>query len=137
VQLVDRSKACARLSVLSNQATADLEASLVKWFAKHFVKGINVPLLKRMNGSEAYTAFKACLGASGEADLIAIVRKLDPHRAGLLTRSGTELVAHLDRLAAGDLEPAPKPQKPKPTRKRSSQAAPKSGGVLARSRQSD
>jgi len=134
VRLLDRAQACVRLSALSDKSAVELQTLLEKWFAKHFVKGINLPMLKQMHGSEAYAAFEACLGASSEADLIAIIRKVDPHCVGILSGTRSELAIHIQRLAAGHA-PTPRTKRPRTAKKQTATGAPKSGGVLARSRQ--
>jgi len=134
MRLTDKAQICARLGVLSEKAEADLDALLSKWFVKHYVKGMKLPLLKSMNGTEALKAFEEGLATCSEANVIAAVRKLDPHRTEILSRSRSELVAHLHALAKGTVEPTPKPRPARRPRASNSARTRRGGGVLSQSR---
>lgn len=141
MRLQDRAQVCGRLGVTSDKAATELNDLLAKWFNKHFVKGLTLPLLKGMRGTEALTAFELGLGDGSEADVIAIVRKLDPHRTELLTHSRAALMAHVRALAEQQITPALDPKKvkvPKPTplsKQKAAKKQEKKGGVLERARQ--
>ena len=134
MRLQDRAQLCARLGVLTNKAGVDLDSLLSKWFNKHFVKGLKLPVLKSMKGTEALSAFEAGLSECSDAEVIGAMRKLDPHRDELLRRPRSELIAHLRALAEGRAEPAPKPKAPKPAKKTNPKKTGK-GGILSQSRQ--
>lgn len=135
MRLQDRAQLCARLGVLTNKAGADLDSLLSKWFSKHFVKGLKLPLLKSMKGTEALASFEAGLSGCSEDEVIGVVRKLDPHRPEVLRRPRPELIAHLRALAEGRAEPAPKPKAPRPAAKKAIPKKTAKGGILSQSRQ--
>jgi hypothetical protein len=68
--------------------------------------------------------------------VIAVLRKIDPHRADILTRPRPEMEAHIRELAAGRIEPTPKPKPPGKTKtqKGPSEKPVRSGGIYKRSR---
>ena len=134
MRLQDRAQLCAQLGVLTNKAGSDLDSLLSKWFSKHFVKGLKLPLLKSVKGTEALASFEAGLSGCSEHEVIGVVRKLDPHRPEVLRRPRPELIAHLRALAEGRVEPAPKPKAPRPVKKPVSKKSAK-GGILSQSRQ--
>ena len=84
MRLQELAQASGRLAIANDKAAEELTALLQKWFAKHFLKGIKLPLLKTMYGTEAFNAFTACLTEHGEAAVITVLRKLDPHRDDIL-----------------------------------------------------
>jgi len=136
MRLQDLAQTSARLAIANDKSSEELRTLLEKWFTKHFVKGIKLPLLKSMHATGAFQAFFGCLTERDEADVIAVLRKLDPHRAELLTRTRAEIEAHIRELAAGRLQPAPKPGSPKKTKtdKGPSGKSARTGGVYERSR---
>jgi hypothetical protein len=129
-QLADTS---GRLAISNDEAAGDLSILLEKWFAKHFLKGIKLPALKAMHGTDAFDAFSACLAEHGEEAVIAILRKLDPHRHELFARTRMEMEAHIRDLAAGRVQPAPKPKRAKTDKGPSGKPA-RVGGLYERSR---
>ena len=133
MRLQELAQASGRLAIANDKAAEELTALLEKWFAKHFLKGIKLPLLKTMYGTEAFNAFTACLTEHGEAAVITVLRKLDPHRDDILTRTRTEMEAHIRELAAGRIQPTPKPKKGK-TDKGPSGRSTRVGGIYERSR---
>jgi hypothetical protein len=135
MKLRNKAEYCGRLSVTVEKASSELDTLLDKWFSKHFISGLKLPLLKSMSGTDGFIAFEAMVFEVEEAKLIAAVRKLDPHNVELLHRGRPELIAHLRDLAAGRVQPA---AKPRTTKAKSSTAAKKTSskeGVLSRSRQ--
>lgn len=139
MRLQDLALASARVAIADEKASEDLSALLEKWFVKHLVKGIKLSMLKAVHHAGAFTAFADCLAAHGEADVIAVLRKVDPHRADILTRSRHEMEAHIRELAAGRIAPAEKPKPPKPPKKpkapkAASGKSARNGGVYERSR---
>jgi hypothetical protein len=136
MRLQDLALASARVAIASEKASEDLSALLDKWFAKHLVKGIKLPMLRAMHDAGALPAFADCLAAHNEADVIAILRRVDPHRAEILARTRSEMEAHIRELASGRLEPAEKPKPPKKAKapKAASGKSARNGGVYERSR---
>ncbi len=133
MRLNELAQASARLAIANEKASEELAAALEKWFAKHFVKGIKLPLLKSLYGTEAFNAYSACLADQSEATVIAVLRKLDPFREEFLTRSRGEMELHIRELASGRIQPAPRPKKKKSDRGPSGKST-RTGGVYERSR---
>jgi hypothetical protein len=106
MRLQDLALASARVSVASEKAADELSAALKKWFAKHLVTGISLSALRALHGAGALGSFLECLPTRSDADVIAILRKVDPHRSAILKRPRTEMEAHIRNLATGHLEPA-------------------------------
>ena len=136
MRLQDLALASARVAVANEKAAEDLGALLEKWFAKHLVKGIKLPVLRAMHDVGAFNSFSECLAAYDEVDVIAILRKVDPHRADILTRPRPEMEAHIRELAAGRVEPTPKPKPPGKSKspKGPSGKSARTGGIYERSR---
>ncbi len=136
MRLQDLALASARMAIANEKASEELSALLEKWFAKHLVKGVKLSMLKALHETGAFNAFSECLAEHDEVDLIAVLRKVDPHRADILTRPRSEMEAHIRELASGRVDPAQKPKPPsKPkTPKRSSAKSARTGGVYERSR---
>lgn len=136
MRLQDLALASARVAIANEKASEDLTAVLEKWFAKHLVKGIKLPMLRAMHDTGAFNAFSECLTQHGEADVIAVLRKVDPHRADILSSSRPQMEAHIRELAAGRVVPAPKPKPPakSKTPKVSSGKSARTGGIYERSR---
>jgi hypothetical protein len=136
MRLQDLASASARVAVANEKAAEDLSALLEKWFAKHLVKGIKLPLLSAMHDTGTINAFFQCLAEHGEADVIAVLRKVDPNRAEILSSSRSEMEAHIRELAAGRIQPAAKPKAPPKgrTQKGSSKKVARNGGIYERSR---
>jgi hypothetical protein len=136
MRLQDLALASARVAMANEKASEDLSALLGKWFAKHLVEGIKLPMLRAMHDAGAFPAFAHCLAAHDEADVIAVLRRVDPHRADMLARSRPEMEVHIRELAAGRLNPAEKPKpvkKPKAPKAASGKPI-RNGGVYERSR---
>jgi hypothetical protein len=135
MRLQDLALATARLAIANEKASEELSALLEKWFAKHLVKGIRLPMLRAMHDTGAFAAYFDCLATRDEADVIAVLRKVDPHRTDMLSRTRREIEAHIGELAAGRIDPA---KKPKPANKpKAPKGAPgkrRNGGVYERSR---
>ena len=136
MRLQDLALASARVAIANEKASEDLSALLEKWFAKHLVKGIKLPMLRAMHDTGAINAFSECLAERDEADVIAVLRKVDPHRADILSSSRREMEAHIRELAAGRIDPAPKPKPPakSKTPKGASGKSARTGGIYERSR---
>jgi hypothetical protein len=136
MRLQDLALASARVAIADEKASEDLSALLDKWFAKHLVKGIKLPALRAMHDAGAFAAFADCLANHDEADVIAVLRKVDPHRADILARPRPEMEAHIRDLAAGRLGPAEKPKAPKRPKapKAATGKSVRNGGVYERSR---
>lgn len=134
MKLHDKAAQCARLGAVSGKAAADLDEMLQKWFVKHFVKGLTLPVLKSLNGTEGLTAFENILSAVPDHELLAVVRKLDAHRPELLALTRNEILVHIRAMAQGQISPAEKPKKQTKKKATSSKNATK-GGILAQSRQ--
>jgi hypothetical protein len=106
MRLHDLALASARVAITSEKASDELSALLEKWFAKHLVKGITLPGLRAMHNAGALKSFLECLPTRSEADVIAILRKVDPHGVAILTRPRAEMEAHVRDLATGRIGPA-------------------------------
>jgi hypothetical protein len=106
MRLQDLALASARTAVASQKAADELSATLEKWFAKHFVTGISLLSLRAVHDAGVLGALLECLRTRGEADVIAILRKVDPHSGAVLRRPRAEMEAHIADLATGRLEPA-------------------------------
>ena len=135
MRIHDKVEASALLSVQEAKAGRDLELLLDKWFAKHFVKGVKLPLLRSLHSTGSVSKFMQLLALRPLSDIIAVARKLDPHMVGLLAKPADEIISHLGLLASGKATPA---GKPKPARKAKIQKVEveiRPGGVLANSRQ--
>jgi hypothetical protein len=91
------------------------ESDLEPWFerglglTKHFVKGINPETLPAMHSTDALDAFVELLAKCPEADVIAVIRKLDPQRPDLMKVSRPATIEHIGKLASGPIQPTPKP----------------------------
>jgi len=136
MRLQDLALASARVAIASDKASEDLGTLLEKWFVKHLVRGIKLPMLRALHDAGAFPAFADCLAAHDEADVIAVLRKVDPHRIDLLIRPRPEMEAHIRELAAGRIDPV---EKPKPVKKAKAPKAAsgkpvRNGGVFERSR---
>jgi hypothetical protein len=136
MRLQELALASARAAIANEKAAEDLSALLEKWFAKHLVKGIKLPMLRALHDAGALSAFADCLSAHSEADVIGVLRKVDPHKVNILTRPRAEMEAHIRELAAGRIAPAEKPQAPKKPKapKAASGKSARNGGVYERSR---
>jgi hypothetical protein len=68
--------------------------------------------------------------------VIAVLRKVDPHRADILRSSRSNMEAHIRELAAGRMLPAAKPKAPAKSKaqKQASGKSVRNGGVYERSR---
>jgi hypothetical protein len=124
------------MAVANEKASEDLNAVLEKWFSKHLVKGIKLPVLRALHGAGAFNAFSERLAEHSEADVIGILRKVDPNRTEILSGTRAQMESHLRDLAASVIDPAPKPKpakKPKAPKASSAKPA-RSGGVYERSR---
>jgi hypothetical protein len=134
MRLQDRALASARVAIANEKASEELKVLLEKWFAKHLVKGVKLPMLRNIHDAGAFAAFADCLATHNEADVIAILRKLDPHRAEILARPRSEMEDHIRSLASGRLEPAGKPKPPKNVKSPKAAKPVRNGGVYERSR---
>ena len=106
MRLQDLALASARVAIASEKAADELSSALNKWFAKHLVTGISLPALRALHSAGALGPFLECLPARNVVDVIAILRKVDPHRSAILKRPRAEMEAHIRDLATGRLEPA-------------------------------
>ncbi|MFZ1105369.1 MAG: hypothetical protein WAN86_21370, partial [Hyphomicrobiaceae bacterium] len=88
------------------KASDELSTLLEKWFAKHLVTGISLPMLRVLHETGALSSFLECLAARDETDVIAILRRVDPHRSGILKRPRREIEAHIRDLATSQVAPA-------------------------------
>lgn len=135
MKLRNKAEYCGRLSVTAEKASSQLDTLLDKWFAKNFISGLKLPLLKSMNGTDGFVAFEAMISEVEEAKLISVVRKLDPYRVELLHKEKSELIAHLRNLASGQVQAASKPRTTKAKSPGSAKKSSSKDGVLSRSRQ--
>src|SRR5262245_19357355 len=117
MRLQDLALASARAAIATEKASDDLSALLEKWFAKHLVKGSELPMLQAMHAAGAFDSCSECLATRDETDVIAVLRKVDPHRSDIFNRSRFEMESHIRDLAAGRMEPAQKPKPPKASSK--------------------
>ena len=137
MRLQDLALASARVAVANEKASEDLGALLEKWFAKHLVKGIKLPMLRAMHDTGTIGTFSEYLAEHDESDVIAVLRKVDPHRADILRSSRSDMEAHIRELAAGRIQPAARPKAPAKSKTQKKEASGKSarnGGIYERSR---
>jgi hypothetical protein len=106
MRLHDLALVSARVAITSEKASDELSALLEKWFAKHLVKGITLPGLRAMHNAGVLSSFLECLPTRSETDVIAILRKVDPHGVAILRRPRAEMEAHVRDLATGRIGPA-------------------------------
>jgi hypothetical protein len=107
MRLQDLALASARAAIASEKASGELSDTLGKWIVKHLVKGITLPTLRAMHSAGVLNSFLECLGTRNQADVIGVLRKVDPHRVDILKLSRSEMEAHIRDVAGGRIEPAP------------------------------
>ena len=123
MKVQDNVQLCGRLALANEKAAAELDIFLDKWVQKHFVKGSSIQALSVLRSSGALPSLQSWLQSrSSDADVLAIIRKVDPNNRDILTTSAGRMIEHVDALARGT---APVP-KPKPAKQ------PKSGGSKTR-----
>ena len=133
--LETKARISARLAVASGKAGSELGMLLDKWFEKHFVKGITLPLAKGMHATGTMSGFEEAMQGYGDQTVVAVVRKLDPHCISILSRPRQEMLAHILALASGAQEPAGRPKVAKAPKAPTVAKPRKPGGVLANARQ--
>jgi hypothetical protein len=133
MRLQDLAQNSGQLAVASEKASQELAALLGKWFTKHFVKGIKLPLLRAMYGTATFSAFSRCLAEHDETAVIAVLRKIDPFSEDIFRRTRSEMEAHIQGLAAGRIQPTARPRKTKSDKGPSGKPV-RIGGVYERSR---
>ena len=133
MHLKDKADSFARLGLVSDKARDELSVALDKWFAKWFVKGIKLATLRELGDAQAYDAFERVLRGLAEAEVIAIVRKVDPENRAILSRARADIENHIRALAEGRVAPHGKISAKKNAKNPAKVA--KAGGVLATARQ--
>lgn len=106
MRLQELALASARVSIASEKASDELSAFLEKWFTKHLVAGLSLTALRALHDAGALNSFLECLAVHNEADVITVLRKVDPHRSNILKRPRAEIEVHIRELAAGRVAPA-------------------------------
>ncbi len=92
---------------------------------------MKLPLLRKIYEAGAYDVFVELLQLRSDADLVAILDKVDKYNADVQMYSTKQALVHIEQLAKGQAKPWPKP---KDNSQRAGKAAPsaskKSGGVI-------
>ncbi len=135
MQIKDKALACARLSANSDKAGTELTTVLDKWFEKHFVKGVSLKALQSLDATDALATFESVIALRSEADLIAVMRKVDPQNVTVLSKSRADMMLHIRALASGAASPTAKPKPPKKPAPAKAAKPRKAGGFLANARQ--
>ena len=119
MKVSEAAQAAARLAVVTEKSETALADLLRKWYAAQFIKGIKLPLLRSIHQAGAYPAFAQFLAEATDADRSTILNKLDKYYPDIQMRPKSEIMRHIEDLAAGRAAPAgkpkaaPKPKKPK------------------------
>jgi hypothetical protein len=133
-KLLDLVRQLMDSSPSSEKSRQELAKVLLKWFSGQVVKPIKLANLKAMHQAGGYDAFAALLGLSADADRIAVLSKVDPHRPEMQLRPKDKAMAHIASLASGAIAPAeaPKPVSgAKPRKPAKAKAGTSATGILA------
>jgi hypothetical protein len=118
---------------LPDKSQRELDKILLKWFSSQIVKSLKLPTLQEIYARGSYDVFEDLLRAAGDVERIAVLNKIDKYRPEIQMRTAGEALAHLRKLAAGEMLPAAKP----PTltkRKASAKKKPSPRGILTNSK---
>ena len=105
MKLASSAQAATRLAVLDDKAATALAKSLSSWFATQILKPMSLSRLRSLHQAGAYPAFADMLAAAPETDCIKLLTKLDKQRHELLGAAKSVMLAHIEALAAGRVEP--------------------------------
>lgn len=133
MKLAQAAPAAARLSVVSEKSQTALSKALSGWFTAQFIKSAKLQQLRDVHNAGAYAAFAELLAEAPDADRITLLKKVDQHRPELLMRSKAEVMSHVEKLASGSIQPAPKPPGKKPATKKTPKAK-KQVGIISTSK---
>jgi hypothetical protein len=123
--------AAARLAVVGDKQQGALTKALTAWFSAQFVKSGKIQQLRTIHQSGAYAAFAELLNAASDADRVTLLKKVDPHRPEIMTKSQGEMMTHIKGLASGTIQPAPKLKEVKTSKPKAGKAKGPAGIISA------
>jgi len=112
----DAAQAAARLALVNEKANTAFDTMIQKWFVAQFVRGMKLPLLRSIYNSGVFPHFSDLTELATDADLLTILAKVDKHNSDIQMQSRAAMIAHIEALAAGGIEPAPNPKPKRRTR---------------------
>lgn len=122
MKVQDNAQLCGWLALANEKAATELNILLEKWVQKHFVKSSSAQTLSLLRSSGALPSLLSWLQSrSSDADVLAIIRKVDPNNREILTATKNQMIEHVEALARGTA-PAPKPKPAKQLKSSSSKA---------------
>ena len=107
-------RAIAQLCSSKPELDAKLVTVLAKWVKDNIAKGATLDTLRNMANCGGTDVLRWHVGTLTDAEITALIKKLDPHRPKSPTDSQSTLKRHVLDLLSGAIGPSEKAEKPKP-----------------------
>jgi hypothetical protein len=101
----------AEIIIQKPELDTGLKLHLSKWVKSALMKGATLATMREISGVAGPEFISWYLEQQVGKDLVSLTKKFDPHLPDCKDRSPAFLLAHLNRLCAGEIEPSAKPER--------------------------